>query len=56
MHIIIEAFVIYMQAKASPRRALFEAGGVIPGDLLLNKLEEIKQSVKVWDSFVLAEL
>ncbi|XP_010908405.1 uncharacterized protein [Elaeis guineensis] len=40
------------KAKASPRRALFEAGGVIPGDLLLNKLEEIKQSVKKIESFV----
>ncbi|XP_038975639.1 uncharacterized protein LOC103696497 isoform X3 [Phoenix dactylifera] len=40
------------KVKASPRRALFEAGGVIPGDLLLNKLEEIKQSVKKIESFV----
>ncbi|RRT48516.1 hypothetical protein B296_00024537, partial [Ensete ventricosum] len=35
-----------LQVKASPRRPLFEAGGVVPGDLLLHKIEEVKRSVK----------
>lgn len=39
------------QVKASPRRPLFEAGGVVPGDLLLHKIEEVKRSVKVRTSF-----
>lgn len=35
-----------MKVKASPRHAFLEAGGVVPGDLLLHKLEEVKESVQ----------
>ncbi|XP_020260457.1 uncharacterized protein LOC109836843 [Asparagus officinalis] len=38
---------------ASPRHALFESGGGAPsGDLLLNKLEEVKQSVEKIETLV----
>nr|XP_009386062.1 PREDICTED: uncharacterized protein LOC103973272 isoform X3 [Musa acuminata subsp. malaccensis] len=40
------------QVKASPRRPLFEAGGVVPGDLLLHKIEEVKRSVKKLESVI----
>lgn len=40
------------KVKASPRRSLLEAGGLIPAEVLLNKLEEIKQAVKKIESFV----
>ncbi|CAL9044885.1 uncharacterized protein LOC103973272 isoform X2 [Musa acuminata AAA Group] len=41
-----------MRVKASPRRPLFEAGGVVPGDLLLHKIEEVKRSVKKLESVI----
>ncbi|URE04152.1 hypothetical protein MUK42_04410 [Musa troglodytarum] len=40
------------QVKASPRRPLFEAGGIVPGDLLLHKIEEVKRSVKKLESVI----
>ncbi|CAL9091000.1 unnamed protein product [Musa textilis] len=41
-----------MRVKASPRRPLFEAGGIVPGDLLLHKIEEVKRSVKKLESVI----
>ncbi|CAL9160739.1 unnamed protein product [Musa hybrid cultivar] len=41
-----------MRVKASPRRPLFDAGGVVPGDLLLHKIEEVKRSVKKLESVI----
>ncbi|XP_074591956.1 uncharacterized protein LOC141847770 [Curcuma longa] len=35
-----------MKVKASPRHAFSEAGGVVSGDLLLHKIEEVKESVQ----------
>nr|CAD1844421.1 unnamed protein product [Ananas comosus var. bracteatus] len=40
------------KVKASPRRALFDAGRVIYSDVLLRKLEEIIQSLKKIESLV----
>ncbi|KAJ8505262.1 hypothetical protein OPV22_006148 [Ensete ventricosum] len=41
-----------MKVKASPRRPLFQAGGLVPGDLLLHKIEEVKRSVKKLESVI----
>lgn len=40
------------KVTTSPRHALFESGGVVRGDLLLNKLEEVKQTVEKIESLV----
>lgn len=36
-----------MQMTNSPRHVSTERGGIVTGELLLNKLEEVNQSVKV---------
>lgn len=45
--LIKHVFAHIMQMSASPRYASIERRGVVPGDLLLNKLDEVNKSVKV---------
>lgn len=37
-----------IQFIGSPRNVQLEAGVVVPDELLLHKLDEVEQSVKVW--------
>lgn len=49
--LIKHVFAHIMQMAASPRYASIERRGVVPGELLLNKIEEVNKSVKVYVFF-----